>query len=59
MKSKNWIKTHCLKNTSKYTSYKIHKRRQWYRNLPVQIQPSAVCNLHLEARKEPEEEKAM
>ena len=59
IKSKDSIKTHCLKNTSKYTLYKIHKRCQWYRDLSVQIQPSAVRNLHLEARKEPEQAKAM
>ena len=57
IKSKNWIKTHCLKNTSKYTSYKIHKKCQWYRDLSVQIQPSVVRNLHLEANKD--EAKAM
>ena len=57
IKSKNWIKTHCLKNTSKYTSYKIHKKCQWYRDLSVQVRPSVVRNLHLEANKD--EAKAM
>ena len=59
IKSKNEIETHCLKNTSKYTSYKIHKRCQWYRDLSIQIRPSIVRNLHLEVKKEQEEAEVM
>ena len=59
IKNESCMKTHCVKDTSGYTSYKIHKTSQWYRDLSVKIQPSVVRNLHLEAKKEPEEAEAM
>ena len=59
IKNEKCMITHCLKDTSEYTSYNIHKTSRWYRDLSVQIQPSVVRNLHLEAQKEPEEAEAM
>ena len=54
-------KTHCQKDTSKIRSYKIHKRCEWYKDVSVKIQQFQKIdrNLHLEAKKIPDEAEAM
>ena len=49
-KHKHYKETHCKKDKSKYTSYKIHKRCERYKTLPKMIQQS-YRNLYLEEEK--------
>ena len=57
-KNENYRETHCQKDTSKYTSYKIHKRCKWFRDLSAKIQDSIDRNLHSEAKMIQEEAEA-
>ena len=49
-KHENYMETYCKTEKSKYTSYKIHKRCERYRDLSKAIQLSNT-NLHLEEEK--------
>ena len=58
-KHENCMGTYCQKDTSEYTSYKLHRRSKLYKNLSAKIKPSTVRNLYLEAKKTPKEVEAM
>ena len=49
-KHKDCKETYCKSDKSKYSSYKVHKRCQKYKDLPRKIQHSYL-NLHLEEKK--------
>ena len=57
-KHENCKKTHCKTDKSKYTSYKIHKGSERYRDLSKTIK-NMHPNLNLEEKKASEEAKAM
>ena len=58
IKNENYEKTHCKTDKSKYTSYKIHKRCERYRDLSIKIQHSNQ-NLHSEEKEISDEVEAM
>ena len=58
IKNENCRETYCQKDTSKYTSYKIHKRSKWYRDLSAKIQLLIDQNLQSKAIKIQEEAEA-
>ena len=58
-KHENCKGTYCQKNTSEYTSYKLHRRSKLYKNLSAKIKPSIVRNLYLEGKTTPKEVEAM
>ena len=57
-KYENCNKTHCQTDKGKYTSYKIHKGCEKYRDLLKTIQNSYL-NLNLEEKKTSEEAEAV
>ena len=57
-KHENYKETHCKTEKSKYTSYKIHKKSERYKDLSKIIQLS-YRNLHLEEKKISKEAEAM
>ena len=57
--NENGKKTHCQKNASRYTSYKIHKRCEWYRGLSAKFQDSFVPKIQLKLKTIPKEAEDM